>query len=51
MTRTLYKILGNTLSDINWHPDVREDQLRICLGQAVNGARGVSGTTETHDAT
>ena len=28
MTRTLYKILGNTLSDINWHPDVREDQLK-----------------------
>ena len=28
MTRTIYKILGNTLSDINWHPDVREDQLK-----------------------
>ena len=28
MTRSLYKILGDTLSDINWHPDVREDQLK-----------------------
>lgn len=28
LTRTLYKVLGGTLSAINWHADVREDQLK-----------------------
>ena len=28
MTRTLYKVLGDTLSRIDWNDDVREDRLK-----------------------
>jgi hypothetical protein len=28
LTRTLYKVLGGTLSAINWHEDVRDDHLK-----------------------
>ena len=48
MTRSLYKILGNTLSDINWHPDVRENELKD-LSWA-SGEYGEVGFSEDGDA-
>ena len=48
LTRTLYKVLGNTLSDINWHPDVRENELKD-LSWAT-GEYGEVGFSEDGDA-
>ena len=48
LTRTLYKVLGGTLSAINWQEDVREDQLKD-LSWA-SGEYGEVGFSEDGDA-